>query len=90
MSISEALRGGPDRVAEFWAIFREEGLALPTIPLPDNATLNNGWVEEIIKEEPKEKTEEPKEKRERRSLYFDAIEVAEQFFELPDKKEGSA
>ena len=88
--LREALRGGPDRVAEFWAIFREEGLALPTIPLPDNATLNNGWVEEIIKEEPKEKTEEPKEKRERRSLYFDAIEVAEQFFELPDKKEGSA
>lgn len=93
MRLREALRGGPERVDEFWAIFREEGQALPTVPLPDNATPHPGWVEEIFKEEPNEKQEEPleeKEERERRSLYFDAIEVAEQFFELPDKKEGSA
>ena len=97
LRLREALRGGPDRVAEFWTIFREEGQALPTVALPDNATLRNGWVEEIIKKEPNEKQEEsndkkeePSEKRERRSLYFDPIEVAEQFFELPDKKEGSA
>lgn len=83
MRLREALRGGPDRVAEFWTIFREEGQALPTVPLGDGESLANGWVEYTTKDE------SGKPIPERRSLYFDPIEISEQFFELPDK-EGSA
>lgn len=70
--LREALRGGPKQVAEFWNIFREKGKTLPTVPLDSQLTLKDGWIGDPTGE--------------LRCLYFDPIEVAEQFFELPGRE----
>ena len=72
MRLREALRRGPDGVAEFWAIFGEKGKSLPDIMLPDGLILNNGWVRVTNSA------------GELRCAYFDSIEIADHFFTLPD------
>lgn len=74
MRLREALRGGQERVAEFWTIFGKKSQTMPTVPLDKGAMQKDGWVEESGG---------------KRCLYFDPIEIAGQFFELPEKKEGA-
>ena len=81
--LREALRGGPVRVAEFWTIFGEKGQVLPKVLLGTDERLDNGWVESP------EKDKDGKVGPMWRSLYFDAIEIAEQFFDLPGEEESA-
>jgi hypothetical protein len=73
LRLREALRGGPDRVAQFWAIYGEEGEQLPVINVGGGMSLDHGWVM------PGGDCEGSA-----RCGYFDAIEIAEQFFELSE------
>jgi hypothetical protein len=104
MRLREALRGGPDRVAEFFTIYEEnENTILRRTQFDNTNKPVNGWVpadsdckdkkskKPAIKTEPdsKEKESEEQEKLSR-CAYFDAIEIGEQFFSLPDPKQEGA
>lgn len=75
LRLREALRGGPDAVARFWAIYGEEDEQLPVIDVGECMSLDNGWV-----------VPGPDCEGLPRCAYFDAIEIAEQFFELPEQE----
>lgn len=78
LRLREALRRGPDGVAEFWTIFGEPGQSLPVIDLQDARwSLDNGWAMPTAAAEGQRETQA-------RCVYFDAIEIGEQFFRLPD------
>lgn len=87
MRLREALRRGPEAVAEFMAIFEEDekeiirnaGFEAMTAP-------SNGWLADDDKCLDPKKDEELQKKLGSRCVYFDAIEIADHCFDLP--KEG--
>lgn len=86
MRLREALRGGPAAVGEFWAIFgRDDGgeeAIIRHTHFDSTTRPRNGWV--ANDPDCLDKHRQPL----ARCVYFDAIEVADHFFELSEKKEG--
>ena len=75
--LREALRGGPAAVAEFWTIYGDPDLRLPVIDLDPRFSLDHGWaMPEPGHAEAQSRPVQP------RCVYFDPIEIADQFFVL--------
>ncbi|MEZ4518725.1 MAG: hypothetical protein R3C44_18555 [Chloroflexota bacterium] len=73
MRLREALRGGPDEVQKFEAIYVEKPeQSLPGLTLSPSDTLTHGWV----KSQPLSSSDD---QTEGHCAYFDAIEIAGQF-----------
>lgn len=80
MALREALREGPTAVNQFSKVYRQD---LPMIAPGEHLKVDGGWV--LPEREDLSLKEEYN-----RSLYFDAVEVADHFFYLPIAEEALA
>lgn len=90
MRLREALRRETAAVAEFMIIFEEDETdILRRAQFEATTTLKNGWLRDDDKCLDPAKDQELQKSIGPRCVYFDAIEIADHCFELPNEKEGA-
>ena len=90
LRLREALRRGPTAVAEFMIIFEEhETDILRHAHFEATTAPENGWLWDDDKCLDDAKDQELQKSIGPRCVYFDAIEIADHCFELPNEQEGA-
>ena len=90
MRLREALRRGPEGVAEFMIIFEEDETDILRRARFEAATApKEGWLWDDDKCLDPAKDQELQKSIGPRCTYFDAIEIADHCFELPNEQESA-